>query len=186
LRTPAPPLARLFVAGRVARDLGRRLLGRETVWQTMEGRVWQSEAESLGPGVQVLASSAESRAALSATSAFWLKHGVGMSWAIGLNALVQYWGDANNPYLTPEQRTWRVVSAGVGGGIAGYLATAFVTAKLGAVLGIEGGPPGMALGAAVGFTLGLIWYGYFQPQVVFPTVGLGPRRNLAPLQPSGG
>ena len=186
LRTPAPPLARLFVAGRVARDLGRRLLGRETVWQTMEGRVLQSEAGSLGPGVEVLASSAESRAMLSATSAFWLKHGFGASWAIGLNVLVQYWGDVGNPYLTPQQKTWRVVSAGAGGGVGGYFfvlgSQALFTAGVGAALGIEAGVAGMLVGGAAGLIYGLVYYGYVQPQL-FEARGWNPKRNLSPLQP---
>jgi len=132
--------------------------------------------------VEVLAATAETRATLSATSALWLKHGLGLSWAVGLNVLVQYLGDVGNPYLTPEQRNWRLVSASVGGGTIGYVATAVATAKLGAVMGIEGGLPTMALGAALGFTYGLVYYGFVQPRIVFPVFGLGPaKRNLAPL-----
>jgi hypothetical protein len=186
LTAHGPVLARLFVAGRVARDLGRRLLARETIWQTMEGRIPESDLGSLGPDVEVLAATPATKAALSALPASLLKHGIGAGWAIGLNVLVQYWGDVGNPYLTSEQRYWRLASAGIGGGLGGYVfalgAQALLTAKVGAALGIEAGPAGMLVGGAAGLIFGLAYFGLAQP-VIFQAGGWNPKRNLAPLQP---
>jgi hypothetical protein len=111
----------------------------------------------------------EKRAALSATPAFWLEHGIGLGWAIGLNFVVQYGFDLGNPYLTEPQRWKRAGWAVGGGGILGYgLSYAAASAF--------GGPYGIA----AGFTWGLIWFGVLQP-TIFEWRELSPKRNLAPL-----
>jgi hypothetical protein len=176
---------RLRLFGSSVQDTIRRGLGLQPVWETRAGRVFLPDMDELAQ-VEVLAATTETRAALSATPALWLKHGLGMSWAVGLNVLVQYLGDVGDPFLTPEQRNWRLFSAGAGGGTGGYLfvlgAQALFTAKVGAVLGIEAGPAGVVVGSAAGFIYGLVYFGFVQPQIVFPAFGLGSKRNLAPLQ----
>jgi hypothetical protein len=128
------------------------------------------ETGVLPESAAVLTAEAETRAILSGTSALWLKHGIGMSWAVALNFAVQYWFDLRNPYLTPQQRWARARWAAGFGGIVGYGLSYAAAAAFGGPVGI-----------AVGFTWGLIWFGVLQPRV-FEGEGLSPKRNLAPLQ----
>jgi hypothetical protein len=169
LTTPGPLLARLFVAGRVARDLGRRLLGRETIWQTMEGRILESDLGSLGPDVEVLAATPVTKAALPGLPVFLLKHGIGLGWAVGLSFAIQYGFDLSNPYLTGSQRWARGGVAVIGGGILGYAPATGAAAAW-------GGPAGIL----VGFGWGLLWFGGIQP-MIFKDAHFAPSRRLAPL-----
>jgi hypothetical protein len=159
---------RLRLFGSSVRDTIRRGLGLQPVWETRAGRVFLPDMDELAQ-VEVLAATTETRAALSATPAFLLKHGIGLSWAIGLNFVVQYGFDLGNPYLTPQQRWARGGVAVIGGGVLGYAFAAGAAS-------VWGGP----VGIAVGFTWGLIWFGVVQPRI-FQGASFAPSRRLAPL-----
>lgn len=101
-------------------------------------------------------------------------------WGGVLSGAVQYGSDYDNPYLTQGQIWKRTGIATIGGGFTGFIGAA-AASKIGGALGVPGGIPTMALGASIGFTLGFIYFGFFQP-VIFQDEGLNPRqRNLAPF-----
>jgi len=160
---------RLRLFGSSVRDTIRRGLGLQPVWETRAGRVFLPDMADDLAEVEVLAATAETRAALSAMPTFLLKHGIGLSWAIGLNFVVQYGFDLGNPYLTPQQRWARGGVAVAGGGVLGYIFAASAAAAFGGPVGI-----------AVGFTWGLIWFGVVQPRI-FQGTSFAPSRRLAPL-----
>ena len=109
-------------------------------------------------------------------SPLW-RNAAGASFAFGISATFQWAEDLSDPYLTPNQRVWRIGISGVGGVGAWGIGLGVAEFAYGAGAGSWAGPIGMIIGGTATF----VWIKWVQPYI-FEASGLDSQRSLMPLQ----
>jgi hypothetical protein len=97
--------------------------------------------------------------------------GKALDWGIGvgIDVGVQWWMDADDPFLTRVQKTRRLIIAGTGSTFSWGIAALLV-------------PGGGWIGVGVGVLASLFWDVWIQP-IIYEATGSNPTRCLVPLAP---
>jgi hypothetical protein len=97
----------------------------------------------------------------------WGKHFLDWGIGVSIDVGVQWWQDKDNPFLTTEQKNWRMGVAATGSTASWFAALVLV-------------PGGGWAAFGVGVFVAILWDVTVQP-FIFERTGLEPQRNLAPL-----